>query len=184
MKRYAVWIFCLIALGSSQMVWAQDRPEPQNPEEALAFAVAYGEIQTATTLLGEGVSANARDRFGVSALENAADSDRADLLELLLENGADVNQTGNFGMTPLMIAAGKGNTRAIAALIDAGADVNVQGSMGMTALSLSQEGNHAAAVNLLKDHGAEENNNKALMSQDEINNLAQEIEAKSTISGN
>ena len=71
---------------------------------------------------------NARDKSGMSVLEQAAASNHIELARLLLAKGADVNTADEGGFTALMAAAGNGDRNAalVKLLLDHGAAVNVK----------------------------------------------------------
>jgi hypothetical protein len=71
---------------------------------------------------------NARDKSGMSVLEQAASSNHIELVRLLLATGANVNTTDEGGFTALMAAAGNGDRNAamVKLLLDHGAAVNVK----------------------------------------------------------
>ena len=93
------------------------------PFEAHAFvsAAADGDVPLVELFLAAGMPASTRDRFGVSALVEAARADRTEILALLLENGAKPGEAQG-GEPPLVAAAEAGSLRTLAALLSAGAD--------------------------------------------------------------
>ena len=93
------------------------------PFEAHAFvsAAADGDLPLVELFLAAGMPASTRDRFGVSALVEAARADRTEILALLLENGAKPGEAQG-GEPPLVAAAEAGSLRTTEALLLAGAD--------------------------------------------------------------
>ena len=71
---------------------------------------------------------NARDKSGMSVLEQAASSNHIELVRLLLAKGADVNMVDEGGFTALVNAAGNGdrNSALVKLLLEHGAAVNVR----------------------------------------------------------
>ena len=71
---------------------------------------------------------NARDKSGMSVLEQAASSNNIEVVRLLLAKGADVNIVDECGYTALLNAAGNGDRNAplVKLLLEHGARVNVK----------------------------------------------------------
>ncbi len=92
------------------------------PFEAHAFvsAAADGDLPLVELFLAAGMPASTRDRFGVSALVEAARADRIEVLALLLASGAKPGEAQG-GEPPLVAAAEAGSLRTLAALLLAGA---------------------------------------------------------------
>ena len=105
---------------------AEAEPADRSPEGRLVAAAFLGDADAAATLLGEGVSPNARNRKGRGALHRAAEAGAPETLDLLLGAGADPNAPDGNGMTPLMAAAFGGSFAAGSRLLAAGAAVNAQ----------------------------------------------------------
>ena len=102
---------------------------------------------------------------GRSALIEAADEGRAEVVDCLLKNGAHVNQQDDGGSTALMKAVWSyvdGNKlqlklEIIKSLLAAGADVDLQDILGYTALSYAAVSGNQEACKLLLLHGANPN---------------------------
>ncbi|WP_428047156.1 ankyrin repeat domain-containing protein [Candidatus Proelusimicrobium excrementi] len=88
---------------------------------------------------------------------DAASSDNAESLRLLLGKGSNVDVRDWIEGTPLMTAAESGNLENVILLIEAGADVNSSNKFGNTALSLAAMKNHEAVVRKLVGAGAKIN---------------------------
>lgn len=112
----------------------------------LFVAAADGNVDGLTTLLGNGVLVDKRDRFGRTALGHAANEGKLEAVQFLLTRGADPNASDARGITPLMLAASaasasrcvygraKADTRLVRALLASGADVHARDERGRTAL--------------------------------------------------
>lgn len=87
----------------------------------LLDAVARGDHAGAAAALDAGVSADAADRLGITALLRAAGQGDREMVALLLSRGADVNKSSDQGNTPLMLAAARGEAEIVRDLLDAGA---------------------------------------------------------------
>ncbi len=103
---------------------------------ALMRAAFSGDLELSKLLLSHGADPHAVSSDGESMLEAAAgvaritgyhaerpDSERLELVKLLVELGEDVNWADNYGITPLMAAANRGDIPLIQFLVDAGADL-------------------------------------------------------------
>lgn len=129
------------------------------PFEAHAFvsAAADGDLALAELFLAAGMPASTRDRFGVSALVEAARADRIEILALLLENGAKPGEAQG-GEPPLVAAAEAGSLRTLATLLSAGADpdqpADPSKGPGGTALQRACAAEAWEAARLLLEGGA------------------------------
>jgi ankyrin repeat protein len=87
-------------------------------------------------LVEAGVSVDAEDRGGQTAMHEAAAGDwgNATAIRTLLALGAAVDPADKQGVTPLMLAAGNGETACIKLLLGAGADPKRADKDGDTAL--------------------------------------------------
>ena len=111
-----------------------DHKEASYSEQDLLRAVASGNKGKAELVLRAGISANAKDEQGQSALTVAAALPNTDIAELLMAHGADVNARSQDGATPLMAAMMTGHTETAKLLLRKGADVNASAPVGSPAL--------------------------------------------------
>jgi len=74
------------------------------PETELFRAIREGELSSVTKVLQGGVSPNAKDADGLTALMHAALFSSTQCVEMLIAKGADVNTIGPDGSTALMYA--------------------------------------------------------------------------------
>jgi hypothetical protein len=102
-------------------------------QQDLIRAVASGHREKTERVLRAGVSANAKDEHGQSALTIAAALPSTDIAELLLTHGADVNFRSHDGATPLMAAMMTGQKDTAKLLLRNGADVNASATVGSPA---------------------------------------------------
>lgn len=115
----------------------------------LMVAAAWGRSDIVQRLLPAGM-ANARDGFGLSALDLATMSeDGLGALHLLLD-GERVNAANDGGMTALHWAAGAGNLSAVQALLAAGADAQALTREGASAVALASSNGHAGVAEILQ----------------------------------
>ncbi|KAF9547898.1 hypothetical protein EC957_007625 [Mortierella hygrophila] len=101
------------------------------------LAASDGDLAAVKTFINEkGVSINAQDEFGYSALHAAASYGHKELITYLLENGADVNIQDPEGDSPLFVC----ETVDIAEmLVKAGADAKHVNENEMTAAENAEE---------------------------------------------
>lgn len=62
-------------------------------------AIKRGDVQIVLDLLGRGIDADARDRYGQTALMLAAHAGHREVVETLIAHRADLNITAKFGLS-------------------------------------------------------------------------------------
>jgi ankyrin repeat protein len=140
-------------------------PSPQPTEElvpnagpnlnkALINASQQGDLATVDSLLKQGASPNAYDKFLRTALMFAISGNYPEVAKRLVEGGADVNFDSMKLTTPLMVASLKGNVDMIRFLLEKGANVNKKDENSQTALSIAENANQTEAAKLLREKGA------------------------------
>jgi hypothetical protein len=67
-------------------------------------AIKRGDVQIVLDLLGRGIDADARDRYGQTALMLAAHAGHREVVETLIAHRADLNVTAKYGLNALMLA--------------------------------------------------------------------------------
>jgi ankyrin repeat protein len=98
-------------------------------------AAGRGDLAAVEALLAKGADVNAKDAFGMTALEAASETGHLDVVQALIDRGADVNAKDNGGLTALIRASLLGHLDVVQALIAKGADVNAKTTIGgLTAL--------------------------------------------------
>src|SRR5574341_688397 len=94
-----------------------------------------GNLTVTKLFLGAGMSPNAGDVNGFTALIGSAFGGHTDIVTLLLSSGADVNAKEKVhGITALMGAASVGQAKIVRLLVERNADVNAKDRTGETAL--------------------------------------------------
>jgi uncharacterized protein len=91
-------------------------------------AIKRGDVPIVLDLLGRGFDADARDRYGQTALMLAAHAGHRDVVETLIAHGADLNITAKFGLSALMLALIAGRAEVARLLAKAGADLSLRGT--------------------------------------------------------
>ena len=120
-------------------------------------ATKQGDLEKVRLLLEQEVDINAKDRYGQTALMNAAHAGQNELVRLLIEKGANLNITAKYNLSALMLSLIAHHTEVAQLLIEAGADINIRSNRnfyGKTALFLAEDGGHSEITTLLKQKGA------------------------------
>ncbi len=120
-------------------------------------AVEAHQVEGVKLALNEGVSVNAVDHEGFTALHRALAENQPELAQTLLDHGADVNAAvkteGEFtGMTPLMMASVWSGSM-VGPLLMRGAKADATDKQGRTALAGAIQGWNVDAIKLLASHG-------------------------------
>ncbi|MEJ2434291.1 MAG: ankyrin repeat domain-containing protein [Pseudolabrys sp.] len=129
-------------------------PETQLQRNIALFkAAAINCTGAAKRLVAAGASTEAANRFGTTALGEAARKGRVAMIDLLLKHGARIDARNVGGATPLYIAANGDRTRAVHELLAKGADPNIARKNGLTPLAAAAyNGNEAIVADLLAHH--------------------------------
>jgi ankyrin repeat protein len=155
MTRVKVLIF--LSVLTLQSLQAENAAGPMYVK-----AAKEGDIKTIETLFSIGFSANQPIR-GYTPLWFAIQSNRVDIVELLLEQhadpdalvmtGVDLSQYGG-NITPLKLAVLLDNQRIAQMLISSGAQVDSKGPAGRTALYEAVRDAHLDLIRFLIENGA------------------------------
>jgi general secretion pathway protein A len=108
-----------------------------------------GDARVVELFLKAGMSPNAKDITGWTALMMAAMKGHTAVVRALLDRGADVNAKNPAGGTALLMAAPSGHAAVLHLLLDHGADVNATNRDGWTALMCAAWHNYPAVVQAL-----------------------------------
>ncbi len=114
-----------------------ERPVEEVSPTAKAFlgVIRTGDVRLVRRMLADPSLANAKDRYGSTALMHAAHFAGAECFKLLLERGADPNARDRDGATALMWAAR--DIEKVRLLVERGSDVNARSSQGRTPLVIA-----------------------------------------------
>lgn len=126
----AVWILCgalfvFAMLSIPQSIWnrifVKELSQSSKAGDLFVYAAVDGEIGVLRGMLARGVSPDAKDYEGKTALHVAAGLGQMDVLRLLLEHHADVNAMSDYGDSPLALAVNNHQEGAQKMLAAAGA---------------------------------------------------------------
>ena len=133
-----------------------DATHDSTPALSLAARSFNGATDKIAALLAAGADINAREeRYGMTALMDAASGNRLEVVVLLLSAGADVHvRDTTFGQTALFWAAGGGYVEMIGELLKAGAEVDTRSKVGSTPLMEAACESQVEAVRALLAAGA------------------------------
>lgn len=131
-----------------------------NAQETIFMAAERGNLAQVKNLLDAGISVDAQDKDGNTALYAAAYNGHTDIVKELLAQYADPNIANDAGETPLFAAIENNLTDIVDLLIKAGANTNTQTKDGVTLLMLAaQKGNAELTKGILS--ADDENGNNA-----------------------
>ena len=123
----------------------------------LADAAEQHDAEAIAELLSHGVSVNAPQADGMTALIWAAYHDDAQIVKQLIAAGASVKATNRYGISALWCACINGNAAIVEMLLTSGADPNTTRDGGETVLMTASRTGKLKAVRALIDAGANVN---------------------------
>lgn len=154
MKRSIIFTICgALLIGTMIAPTAKADDDDDYTMKQVLRAARCGDAEL-KAVLSRGISINATDDDGETALMEAADNRNAHAVRVLINNGANVNAVDEDGETALMIAADEGNVEAVRLLIAAGANINARDEDGETALDKAQDEDNYTIVKILREAGA------------------------------
>lgn len=139
------------SLGSNDEAAARERDAKI---DEFVNAAMRGNRSELERLLDGGVDINAINRYGRTALLQAAMMDDLDIVNLLLKRGALAHPNHN-GTTPMHIAAQRGWGALVNVLLAANVDPDIQDLDGRTPLYLALLGGYSRVVELLIDENVD-----------------------------
>lgn len=127
-------------------------------EELMAYgaSVPGGERLAKALIAKKGVSIDATNEGGSTALLIATNTNRAEVVRMLLDLRADPNKAADSGWTPLLSAADEGNDEIVRMLLARGADIRAR-VQGWDAPALAEHKGHLDLAALLRERAAKVN---------------------------
>jgi ankyrin repeat protein len=119
------------------------------------LAVDHGDREELLELLEEGADIESRIEGGFTALYQAVDRKRPDLIGPLLSYGANPSTTATSGWTPLHCAAIDAPVEIITAFIEAGANLDLTNDNGHTPLHIATVNENLNGVKVLLEAGSD-----------------------------
>ncbi|KAK3829930.1 MAG: ankyrin repeat-containing domain protein [Linnemannia elongata] len=142
------------------------------------LAASDGDLAAVKTFISEkGISINAQDEFGYSALHAAASYGHKELITYLLENGADVNIQDPEGDSPLFVC----ETVDIAEmLVKAGADAKHVNENEITAAENAEEEEWLEVAHYLRELTGVPHPDEVDELEDDMSHLMEEQDSDNT----
>jgi ankyrin repeat protein len=126
-----------------------------NQKTALHVAITKNKsLSVIRFMLSQLGDVDARDVFGSSYLDYAAEYSTTEVCKLLLDNNANVNSCTILGITPLYSAIIVGNLYVCAMLIDYGADINYRAEQCHSPLTMAFTSKYWNVTQFLLEQGA------------------------------
>lgn len=125
-------------------------------EENFRMAAHDGDLEGMKALMKQGVSCDAVDQEGHTALMYAAFNGHSEIVLYLLDAGADINRVDFMGRTALLYASTGPFPETVGILLDRGADPNkVDTDEHFSPLMHAAAEGHLEVVMVLLEHGAD-----------------------------
>ena len=131
--------------------------EDMDLNQLLFWAAKDGRTAGVNDLVALGANVTSQDKYGRTALMEAAYFGRADTVEKLLDLGANANSQDNSGVFALMDAAQQNHPESIKRLLVVNTDVNKKDNQQQSVLMIAVAKNHKKAVDLLLEKNANVN---------------------------
>jgi TonB family protein len=128
---------------------------PSDLSRVVVTQARKGNVAMVRFLLDQRVPLPKSGTMPVPILTEAAISEKAELVPVLLGAGADLNERDADGRTALFAACARGADAFAKALVEAGADVRPRAKDGKTALHFAALGNRPDLVDLLIQKGVD-----------------------------
>lgn len=147
--QYCASLLFLTFLLHYQLTLAQTSVDPA----PLFNAAGGGDVVAIKKALNQGISVNAKDKDGVTAIMLAASEGKLAAVQALVKAGADVNAATKDGLTPLMSAAFSGSAAIVKLLLAEGANKAANTAKGLTAADIAVQAKKPDIVKLLASSG-------------------------------
>lgn len=158
LNRLIIEILLRIFLIFSLLILFLVRPAMSETKEKLLLAAAQrGDTQSITSLIKEGVSLDARDERGQTALLIATRINKIVAARILIQAGADVNAKDAIQDSPYLYAGARGHLEILKMTLVNGADLGSTNRFGGTALIPAAERGHVETAETLIKAGVDVN---------------------------
>ncbi|PSN57586.1 Ankyrin repeat domain-containing protein 39 [Blattella germanica] len=138
---------CNCSVGTSSLYQTLDELDF---ERGIWYAAQHGDLHRVEKLLRQGISPDAQDKAGYSALHYAARAGHDKVCQRLLLAGATVDAVTRAGQaTALHRASSAGRNPVVSLLLKSGANPALKDADGKTALHRAVEQNHVGIVKIL-----------------------------------
>lgn len=125
-------------------------------EEQFRIAAHDGDLELVKTLLQQGISCDAVDQEGHTALMFAAFNGHSEIVLFLLDAGAEINRVDFMGRTALLYGSTGPFPETVTILLERGADPNrVDSNEHFSPLMHAAAEGHLEVVKVLLSHGAD-----------------------------
>jgi len=117
-------------------------------------ATNAGDVSRVRALLDAGADIDALDKYGQTALMNAAHRGDTELVQVLVQLGANLDHAAKYRLTALMLAVIADRHDAVRVLVAAGADRGIRGSKGSfacTPLEYAEAHGKVALASILRN---------------------------------
>ena len=128
-----------------------------SPQKSFWKAERNNNLKAVKKAIKKGANVNEKSYAGQTALMNAADFGRVDMVRLLIENGAIINEKDEKGKTALLHSILEGHANVARLLIERGANMNEKDADGKTLLMQAAFSGHIDIIKLLIEKGADVN---------------------------
>lgn len=140
--------------GQQARISGSSSPVGTGTETQLHKAARTGDLKLLRARLQQGVSPDARNPSGRTALLEAAAAGQLATMRALVDAGANVNASAPDGQTPLIAAAVHNRADAVTLLVEAGADLNLRSRGFGSALEAAERMGHEQIAQTLRKAGA------------------------------
>ena len=111
--------------------------QPPDPDLLLRRAVIRGDLQSAIGAIKAGANVDSTDKYGRTALIEAAEQGFTEIVQLLTGSNAGINHKDSYNNSALLLATGNGHLDTVKALLAANADSNATDTNGNTPLMIA-----------------------------------------------
>ena len=123
-----------------------DKRDIEYTDAAFLRAARSGDLEVVRLFVEAGMSVDARDNAGRTALHSAAREGHLEVVDFLVGAGLAVDTRAEYGVTALHLAAFRGHLAVVRVLVDAGASLTATNNKGRTPREAARRKGHTAIV--------------------------------------